>query len=454
MSKSRFNGKRLKAIREKNAWSVKDFLDALDKHMPNKNSVIDERYLSRWENEGRTPRDKDIIQCMAMILGCETEDFFDPIDESKFCNAIYENIIDFSEIIKDRTEMFVGRNVIFKEVEGFLENNNCGYFLIKGDPGIGKSAIAASMVKKYNCAHHFNIRSLGIDRTDQFIKNICSQLITRNKLSYDTLPVDFAQDGTFLSRVLSKAVKAAKEKVIIVIDALDEINMDTVKSGHNPLYLPVTLPENIFIIATTRNEDLPIRFEYKCLQIPHDKWNMDDIEEYLRLKIDDSIRKYIKKQKIKENVFIKKMKDKSEGNFMYLKYVLKEIVSGFYKDMNFDELPVGLENYYEDHWRKMKMTKPPLPVKTLRIIYALSEAGVAISSALLSKFSKENIITVQQVIDEWKQFLHTAKFDNTSHYSFYHESFRDFLNRKDIIQAAGIDLKEINKDISDTFFND
>ncbi len=36
-----------------------------------------------------------------------------------------------------------------------------------------------------------------------------------------------------------------------------------------------------------------------------------------------------------------------------------------------------------------------------------------------------------------------------SDYRFYHESFRDFLHRRDIVQAAGVNLPNISAEIAD-----
>ena len=39
--------------------------------------------------------------------------------------------------------------------------------------------------------------------------------------------------------------------------------------------------------------------------------------------------------------FVDALVAKSQGNFMYLRYVLPEIESGDYKDRGFDSLPLG-----------------------------------------------------------------------------------------------------------------
>ena len=117
--------------------------------------------------------------------------------------------------------------------------------------------------------------------------------------------------------------------------------------------------------------------------------------------------------------------------------------------MSFDQLPVGLENYYEDHWYRMGMAQSPLPREKIKIIYILSEVQQAVSRKVLSDFSKEDEVTIQAVLDEWKQFLHEIKVEDNKRVAIYHDSFRDFLNRKDIVQAAGVTIEGINALIDD-----
>jgi len=56
---------------------------------------------------------------------------------------------------------------------------------------------------------------------------------------------------------------------------------------------------------------------------------------------------------------------------------------------------------------------------------------------------------VQEVLDEWEQFLRKEQVNDETYYSIYHSSFRDFLYRKDIVQAAGVTLQGINALIAD-----
>ncbi len=85
----------------------------------------------------------------------------------------------FANLIEERTRNFVGRQFIFDGIDKFIENPafRSGYILIKGEPGIGKTALVAKLIKERNWIHHFNIRSQGITSTSAFVRNVCAQLI-------------------------------------------------------------------------------------------------------------------------------------------------------------------------------------------------------------------------------------------------------------------------------------
>jgi hypothetical protein len=103
----------------------------------------------------------------------------------------------------------------------------------------------------------------------------------------------------------------------------------------------------------------------------------------------DGIKKYIKQNRIKKDIFLNNMVEKSQGNFMYLKYVLPEIENGFYNDFNIERLPTGLENYYEDHWKRIQGLDEEAWFKyKLPVIKALTVTKLPINIKLISDFSK------------------------------------------------------------------
>jgi hypothetical protein len=361
----------------------------------------------------------------------------------------------FQSLIADKTEGFVGREYVFSAITDFIDNQPNGYFTIEADPGVGKSAILAKYVQQHDCVAHFNVRSQSINRAFHFLESACRQLIERYNLPYPSLPAEATRDGGFLAQLLNEiSPKLGEgEKLVLVIDALDEVDLASQDASANILYLPASLPKGVYFLLTRRRVTLPF-----VVQTPQRLFNLMEYKEQSRRDVQDYIRGATKRPKLRAWIdkrgltveeFVNQLADKSENNFMYLRYVLPQIEEGFYQDLSIDSLPKGLEGYYEDHWRRMGMTAKPLPCTKLKIVYILGEIRQPVSRRLISEYAEEKQLTVQDVLDEWEQFLHEQEIDNQTCYSIYHASFQDFLHRKDIVQAAGVDIPDINAMIAD-----
>ena len=189
--------------------------------------------------------------------------------------------------------------------------------------------------------------------------------------------------------------------------------------------------------------------------------NKKDVQIYITRAVDRAgVRALIDQQNgLGVDGFIEKMVDLSESNFMYLRYVLPEIEKGQYIDFKIEKLPKGLEGYYDSHWVHMGMTAKPLPRTKIRIVYVLCEARQPVSRRFIAHIAKDPILqidelAVQEVLDEWDQFLHDQETPDGKVYSIYHASFRDFLHRKDIVAATGESIQNINAVIADNLWGD
>lgn len=366
----------------------------------------------------------------------------------------------FQALIEDKTKDFVGREYVFTAIDKFLVSQPNGYFVIEGDPGVGKSAILAEYVRRTDCLAHFNVRAQGLNRASQFLESICTQLIDRYNLPYPTLSPEATQDGNFLAKLLDdiSAQLNDGEWLVIAIDALDEVDLLGHTSGANILYLPPLLPRGVYFVMTRRQVSLPFTVHVPQHLLDLMQYRAEsraDVEIYLKRAVDQpEIRAWIEDRDLVLETFITTLTDKSEYNFMYLRYVLQDIERGLYHDLNIENLPAGLKGYYEDHWRRMGMMTKPLPKTKIKIVYILAEVREPVSRNLICDFSDEDALTVQEVLDEWDQFLHEQQIDSQTRYSVYHASFRDFLHRKDIVQAAGVTIKEINALIADDLWED
>jgi len=378
---------------------------------------------------------------------------------------IRENIRDFTGYIDEKTQNFVGRNFVFESIDSFLLSTPSGYFIIKGDPGIGKSALLCELVKRKGYIHHFNNRALSINTTDIFLKNVCSQLIAVYGLKQAFLPAEATKDGGFLLMLLEEISRqlGPGQKAVIVIDALDEVDEGASTSSANILCLPPNLPKGIYVILSCRRVDIRIRIEcdQRSLEIEQDTAsNLDDIRSFVSDKTDrNGIKAYISAQEIDQELFIEHLIEKSQGNFMYLRYVLPEIENGYYKDLALSQLPIGLLDYYEDHWRRMrKKSELDWLEYKLPVVIALSIVKEPVSISLISEFSGvKDLRRIRAVLLEWKQFLYESKVVQENslqiRYRAYHDTFREFIALKDEVADEHVSLKKAHGIIADVLWN-
>ncbi|HEY2291407.1 MAG TPA: CHAT domain-containing protein [Thermoanaerobaculia bacterium] len=380
---------------------------------------------------------------------------------------IRAGIIDDSRFVTEKTAGFVGRQWLFDSIHRFTREKPRGYFILRGDPGIGKSAFLAQMVKRDGYPHHFNIRAEGIRSPERFLANICSQIIATYGLEHTFLPPEATRDSRFLSSLFEKvsARLGPGGRALILVDALDEADASTLTPGANPLYLPAMLPPGIFLVATTRREALGLRIdcEQQTLDIEQDsEGNLADVREFVVSKLPlPGIQAYIVAQELDDAAFVDCMVEKSQGNFMYLRYVLPEIESGFYKDRAFCDLPAGLQNYYEDMWRRMRSRDENAWLDhQLPVLVALTVIKEPISMELIQKFSTvEDRRRIRAVLNEWEPLLYTASVEDEDgqirkRYRLYHASFHDFVAAKDEVADEHVNLKEANARIADVLLEE
>jgi hypothetical protein len=251
-----------------------------------------------------------------------------------------------------------------------------------------------------------------------------------------------------------------EEKALIVVDALDEVADASLASGTNILYLPETLPENIYFIATVR-QGAPVKLpvEHHSLYIePNSPENKADIRKYIEQTLTrPGIQAYISAQGITEKAFVDRLENKSEGNFMYLHYILPAIENGVYNDLRFEFLPTGLKGYYEAHWQRMQGTDDEVWFKyKLPVLMALAAAEAPVTIDMIQAFSgvqeRARVVALLQE-GQWGQFLHKEEVPSSTQnrYSIYHASFREFLAKKEEIKEAGVNFIDAKRRINASY---
>jgi hypothetical protein len=368
------------------------------------------------------------------------------------------HIYDQSGYIEEKTRGFVGRRFVFEEIDKTLTRHECGICYVVAHPGIGKSALIAQLVKTRNYVHHFNIATRGVTSPTAFLGNSCAQLIAAYGLDheYPSLPSRATQDGNFLVELLTTITAARRgEKIIIAIDALDEADIPL--AGTNPLFLPDTVPDGCYFLITTRPDanGLPPRLTVHCgqysIRIKGDSpSNMADIYEFLRQRqVSRGIQHYMSLHGLSGGSFVEHLGNKSEGNFMYLHHVLREIEGGTLRDRALQELPLGLKQYYSDHLARMRGADNNAWFEhKLQVIATLSALPDPLTAAQIARIVKDSSpARVEDALSEWGQFLQKVRITDggVQHeaYRIYHTSFHDFLREKtSIAQPAIVQMRD------------
>jgi hypothetical protein len=406
---------------------------------------------------------------LEMLPGAWRTDIFRLLGGAPGPLSSHLRVLDFERLVEERTRNFVGRDFIFHAVDELLDDPEfpSGYILIRGEPGIGKTALLSQLVKTRGYLHHFNIAQQNIRSTRVFLENLCTQLIVRYQLAHATLPPEAAQDSAFLTQLLTEATeKAGDQPVVVLVDALDEAEDAGLAATANRLYLPAVLPARVFFILTSREQidyRLDVDRRADLYLRDDDPQNLDDVRAYIRNFLDanrEQMAARIKAWDVGSDDFIELLTDKSQGNFMYLVHVLEDIRTGRMSATTMDniqDLPRGLRAYYQRHWRTMRAQDQDrferIYEPVLRILATVREP---VTLTAVQEWTNIDPPRIREVIQDWRPFLNEIPVETGEPlYRVYHASFQDFLAEE------GVGLKPYHERIAMTalhkipgFFND
>ena len=354
----------------------------------------------------------------------------------------------FRSTVNAATAGFVGRGFVLDRVQDLVTGaeSPSGYIVIKGEPGIGKTAIASTLVLRHGYVHHFNIASANVRTPQQFLESVCAQLIVRYDLPHETLPPSAGEDGGLLSELLDEAAEAARSRselpLVIVVDALDEASVSADSPGANRLYLPGVLPPGVFIIVTTRDQDdirLRAGHQSEIWIRESDLANTEDVRQYIRDFLGrnhEQMARHMDQWHLTAEELTDEVTERSDGNFMYLVHVLPDLASGRL-DLRADGtaeglvLPRGLRGYYEQHWRSMKSgDEAEFSDRQRPVLCFLATALEPVSVSQLCEWTGLGRGAVRDVVRQWREFLNTEPGTPPT-YRIYHRSFGEFLDAEE-----------------------
>ena len=366
---------------------------------------------------------------------------------------------EFAAIIHQKSANFLGRDFVFTAINNFLNRYNRGYFTIIGLPGSGKSAIIAQYINQNNPPEnrqviYYNAELEGKNQAEEFLKYICSQIIaTFDQISLPNLPDNATEGSWFLSLLLQQISDNLQpnQKLIIAIDSLNCINSHLQPPGTNIFYLPRYIPQGVYFLLSRRpflsdNSGLLIEAPVQSLHLAdYPQENKQDIQNYIQSYINlspecrdvpwkvstpnnvSTLKSWLNTHQINEAEFITNLTNRSENNFMYVSQILTAITNNFYPQPSqlATSFPPPLETYYQQHLEKMLGSQyEDFPLAVLKV---LAQTTQPISVTDIANLLNTDEYDVEEVLEDWLEFLQVETISDSTTYKFYHDNFRQWL---------------------------
>jgi tetratricopeptide (TPR) repeat protein len=399
------------------------------------------------------------------------------------------SIFDFTSHITERARDFTGRHWVFAEIDRWLATpGGPRYFVITGEPGIGKTALAARLTQLHDlAATHFCIAGQA-DTTDplNFARSLSFQLtclegfaqyITSEQavnisgqasagqssgpvigVNINTLIVQAPSATIAFNRVVADPLRQLyaagfDQQVVILVDALDEaVQLRGAETIVDLLAGQQHLPSQVRFIVTSRPQtEVLRRFEQAhilLLDAENDE-NIQDLRTYVRNQVETSkaLQERLTEYQMQTEALIDRVVTASQGNFLYLVFLLPAIAVGTQRFDSADSLPQGLDGVYRELLRMRIARNIPSWRTTYRpVLGILAAARASLTPQHFVNFSGLSEQEIDDVLQDVQEFLEPTQA-RQGRYLLYHRSIAEFLGDKQQAMELWIDFVPIHRSI-------
>ncbi|HQN30943.1 MAG TPA: hypothetical protein PKX20_07425, partial [Methanothrix soehngenii] len=413
--------------------------------------------------------------------------------------------LDFSEYIAERTLHFTGREWLFREIDDWLDDPKAPqFFILTGDPGIGKSAIASRLkqfsdgirppqeyrhIKKdfISGLHFCSARRGSWISPESFARSLSAQLAARcpefARSIASGLKLEVKQTiglclGTAVGVEIqnyhaesSEAVfnnlvrqplnalcwmQPSADLILILVDGLDESLYYSGRPNIAGLLAAChDLSPKVRFLITSRNKEevlRPFRPLEPYILYARKEENMADLSAYLRRRFQGSEKLRLLAggdERVAE--VIRSLTSRSGGNFLVVSKILSSMEHNEISIDDPQDLPSELKDLYawfldrltrgdENRWRDLY--RPVLGI--------MAAAFEPLDVSALSRWTGLSRQKVSDAIHDLREFMDSAMKGKNSSYRLYHQSVVDFLTEGDS-GAYFIDSSEYHQKIAESY---
>ncbi len=352
-------------------------------------------------------------------------------------------LIDFTSE-RERHEQLLGRDDVVAELDRLLRGSESvtrGWVLVKGGPGMGKSALLAHYLSRleksegHPVPHHFLRRGeLASDRPEVVRESLAAQV----EALFPSCTVPEASPDSRLLQVLQRVsreeLKPHQKRLLLVIDGLDEAEAEG--EDGNPLerFLPHTLPPGVWVLCASRHMEphldwLETRDRFQCIDLGERRWRTSN---------EAAVRTYWERVAPDftpplEPGFVAELVQRSEGNMLYTVRMADRLRTQPAQSRRAELLPRGLKAFLEEMWREVQARSGEhwtVVRQGLGLVAAAYEALPLSELKSLARWKAPRL--EEQFLRVARSFLSEERTEEVHEQAWrpFHESFRSFILSK------------------------
>ncbi|WP_437657009.1 AAA family ATPase [Sorangium sp. So ce1182] len=373
------------------------------------------------------------------------------------------DLIDFG-IERSRHEHFFGRKDVLAAIDGHLDDAGASgrWVLVTGGPGMGKSALLSRWLdvqeqRSHRAPHHFLrllSRWLGVqeqrshraphhflrrdvldwDRPEAVVRSLSAQIEALYPAQKDPEAQPESRLIDLLARVSKHELAPRGERLVLVVDGLDEARSEG--AGQNPLpgFLPHALPPHVHALCASRPQYphlgwLESRGNVRRIDLDAPEW-MGSNEHACRAFWADQAPRFTPRL---DPRLVEEAVARAEGNLLYAVKLREWLDEQPVEHRRVERLPRGLSGFLEQIWQQFRS----LPREQLGIV--ANGLGLVCTAREALPLEEIEAACGWHGVEAGEDFLRAARallleepasWRGTRAYRPYHEAFRAFITEK------------------------
>jgi len=380
--------------------------------------------LDRLTIEGRR-------QAQASIAGAEAS------EQDLTCEPM-----DFGPELRRLTKDFTGREWVGEELERWLRDPHGHAFVVVGEPGVGKSAIAAwlATTRQDMAAVHFCTTN-DAETLDPhaFATSVAAQLCEAIpgyvEAIADREPTRQRETGTQAFRELivePTATLDPEAQWLLVVDSLDEATRQPGETVLDVISRQAgSLPSWLRVVTTTRPEG-PIMQAIQHLDPfvleAEEPRNLEDLRAYCEMRAGRAeLAAVLEEAQVASEGFAQRVVEVSEGNFLVAGFILDEVERGNMGPGELQSLSGGMAAFYYAIFSRRFPDAGQFREGQLALLSVLNAAQAPMSFERLGEVLGWEELTLNDRLGEVQELLRIREGGHT----LFHQSLRDWLSDRE-----------------------